>query len=74
MGWDRSYRVSLSLAGTAALALVSLPFAIRPAVAQEAPAAAAEPKPETTEAIPDRRRRLVAPSNLKNAIRSSFRR
>ena len=35
-------RISLSLAGTAALALASLPFDIRPAVAQEAPAAAAD--------------------------------
>ncbi len=44
-----SIRLSLSLTGTAALALASLPFDIRPAVAQEAPAAA-EPKAETTEA------------------------
>ena len=40
---QRSIRLSLSLAGTAALALASLPLAIRPAGAQEAPAAA-EPK------------------------------
>ena len=38
----RSIRLCLSLAGTAALALASLPLAIRPAVAQEAPAAAAD--------------------------------
>ena len=45
-------RLTLSLASTAALALASLPLAIRPAVAQEAPAAAAaEPKADTTEAI-----------------------
>ena len=44
-------RLSLSLASTATLALASLPLAIRPAVAQEAPAAAAaEPKADTTEA------------------------
>jgi hypothetical protein len=40
---ERPLRLSLSLAGTAALALASLPLAIRPAVAQEA-LAAAEPK------------------------------
>ena len=39
---QRSIRLSLSLAGTAALALASLPLAIRPA-------AAAEPKAESTE-------------------------
>ena len=39
---QRSIRLSLSLASTAALALASLPLAIRPAVAQEAPAAAAD--------------------------------
>jgi len=45
-------RLTLSLASTATLALASLPLAIRPAVAQEAPAAAAaEPKADTTEAI-----------------------
>lgn len=43
-------RLSLSLASTAAIALASLPLAIRPAGAQEAPAAAAEPKAERTEA------------------------
>ena len=46
----RSIRLSLSLASTAALALASLPLAIRPVVAQEIPAAAAEPKAESTEA------------------------
>ena len=47
----RPIRFSLSLASTAALVLSSLPLAIRPAVAQEAPAAAAaEPKTESTEA------------------------
>lgn len=39
---QRSILLSLSLASTAALALASLPLAIRPAVAQEAPAAAAD--------------------------------
>ena len=39
---QRSIRLSLSLASTAALALASLPLAIRPAGAQEAPAAAAD--------------------------------
>lgn len=39
---QRPIRFSLSLAGTAALALASLPLAIRPAVAQETPAAAAD--------------------------------
>ena len=43
-------RFSLSLAGTAALALALLPFDIRPVTAQEAPAPAAEPKAETNEA------------------------
>ena len=38
------------MASTAALALASLPLAIRPAGAQDAPAAAAEPKADTTEA------------------------
>ena len=47
---QRPVRFSLSLASTAALALASLPLAIRPAVAQEAPAAAEEPKADTTEA------------------------
>jgi hypothetical protein len=47
---QRSIHLSLSLAGTAALALASLPIAIRPAAAQETPAAAAEPKADSTEA------------------------
>ena len=38
------------MASTAALALASLPIAIRPAAAQETPAAAAEPKADSTEA------------------------
>ena len=45
-----SIHLSLSLASTAALALSSLPLALRPAGAQEIPAAAAEPKAESTEA------------------------
>jgi hypothetical protein len=44
-----SIRLSLSLSGTASLALASLPLAIIPAVAQETPAAAA-PQAESTEA------------------------
>jgi len=47
---QRPIRFSLTLASTAALALASLPLSIRPAVAQETPAAAEEPKAETTEA------------------------
>ena len=48
---QQSIRLSLSLASTAALALASLPLAIRPVVAPEAPAAAAaEQKADTTEA------------------------
>jgi len=48
----RTIRFSLSLASTTALALLSLPLAIRPAGAQEIPAAAvaAELKANTTEA------------------------
>jgi len=61
-------RLSFSLAGTAALALVSLPFAIRPAVAQEAPAAAAEPKPETTEAAD----LAVMGVNLRDAVKFNY--
>ena len=47
---QRRIRFSVSLASTAALALSSLPLAIRPAGAQEIPAAAAELKADTTEA------------------------
>jgi hypothetical protein len=63
-----SIRLSLSLAGTAALALSSLPLAIRPAVAQETPAAAAEPKAETTEAAD----LGVMGVNLRDAIKLNY--
>ncbi len=65
---QRSIRLSLSLTGTAALALASLPFDIRPAVAQEAPAAAAEPKAETTEAAD----LGVMGVNLRDAVKFNF--
>ena len=63
-----SIRLSLSLAGTAALALASLPLAIRPAVAQETPAAAAEPKAETTEAAD----LGVMGVNLRDAVKLNY--
>ena len=65
---QRSIRLSLSLAGTAALALASLPLAIRPAVAQEAPAASAEPKAETTEAAD----LGVMGVNLRDAVKLNY--
>ena len=65
---QRSIRLSLSLAGTAALALASLPLAIRPAVAQETPAAAAEPKAETTEAAD----LGVMGVNLRDAVKFNY--
>jgi hypothetical protein len=61
-------RLSLSLAGTAALALASLPLAIRPVVAQEAPAAAAEPKADTTGAAD----LGVMGANLKDAVKFNW--
>ena len=64
---QRSIRLSLSLASTAALALASLPFDIRPAVAQEAPAAA-EPKAETTEAAD----LGVMGVNLRDAVKFNY--
>ena len=65
---QRSIRLSLSLAGTAALALASLPFDIRPAVAQEAPAAAAEPKAPSTEAAD----LGVMGVNLRDAVKFNY--
>ena len=66
---QRSIRLSLSLAGTAALALASLPLAIRPVVAQEAPAAAAaEPKAESTEAAD----LGVMGVNLRDAVKFNY--
>jgi predicted secreted protein len=65
---QRSIRLSLSLAGTAALALASLPLAIRPAVAQETPAAAAEPKAESTEAAD----LGVMGVNLRDAVKLNY--
>ena len=65
---QRSIRLSLSLAGTAALALASLPLAIRPAVAQEAPAASAEPKAESTEAAD----LGVMGVNLRDAVKFNY--
>ena len=65
---QRSIRLSLSLASTAALALASLPLAIRPAVAQEAPAAAAEPKADTTEAAD----LGVLGVNLRDAVKFNY--
>ena len=65
---QRSIRLSLSLAGTAALALASLPLAIRPAAAQETPAAAAEPKAESTEAADLGVMRI----NLKDAVKFNY--
>jgi hypothetical protein len=63
-----SSRLSLSIGGTAAVALASLPFDIRPAVAQEAPAAAAEPKAETTEAAD----LGVMGVNLRDAVKFNY--
>ena len=68
---QRSIRLSLSLAGTAALALASLPLAIRPVVAQETPAAAAaaaEPKGESTEAAD----LGVMGVNLRDAVKFNY--
>ena len=66
---QRSIRLSLSLASTAALALASLPLAIRPAVAQEAPAAAAaEPKAGSTEAAD----LGVMGVNLRDAVKFNY--
>ncbi len=65
---QRPIRFSLSLASTAALALASLPLAIRPAVAQEAPATAAEPNPETTEAADPG----VMGVNLRDAVKLNY--
>ena len=65
---QRSIRFSLSLASTAALALASLPIAIRPAAAQETPAAAAEPKAESTEAADLGVMRI----NLKDAVKFNY--
>ena len=65
---QRSIRLSLSLASTAALALASLPLAIRPAVAQEAPAASAERKAETTEAAD----LGVMGVNLRDAVKLNY--
>ena len=59
---------SLSLASTAALALSSLPFAIRPAVAQEAPATAANSKAESTVAAD----LGVMGVSLKNAVKFNW--
>ena len=61
-------RLSLSLAGTAALALASLPLAIRPAVAQEAPAAAQEPEAPSTEAAD----LGVMGVNLRDAVKFNY--
>jgi hypothetical protein len=63
-----SIRLSLSLASTVVLALASLPLAIRPAVAQEAPAASAEPKAETTEAAD----LGVMGVNLRDAVKLNY--
>jgi hypothetical protein len=63
----RSIRLSLSLAGTAALALASLPLAIRPAVAQETPAAA-EPKAESAAAAD----LGVMSVNLRDAVKLNY--
>ena len=66
---ERPIRFSLSLASTAALGLASLPLAIRPAVAQETPAAAAEePKADTTE-VPELG---VMGVNLKDAVKFNW--
>ena len=66
---ERPIRLSLSLAGTAALALASLPLAIRPAVAQEAPAPTAqEPKAESTEAAD----LGVMGVNLRDAVKFNY--
>ena len=66
---QRSIRLSLTLAGTAGLALASLPLAIRPAVAQEAPAAAAaEPKAGSTEAAD----LGVMGVNLRDAVKINY--
>jgi hypothetical protein len=65
---QRSIRLSLSLASTAALALASLPLAIRPAVAQAAPAASAEPKAPSTEAAD----LGVMGVNLRDAVKFNY--
>jgi hypothetical protein len=62
----RLNRLSVSLASTAALALASLPLAIRPAVAQAAPAAAR--KAETTEAAD----LGVMGVNLRDAVKFNY--
>ena len=64
----RSIRLCLSLAGTAALALASLPLAIRPAVAQEAPAAAQDPEAPSTEAAD----LGVMGVNLRDAVKLNY--
>jgi hypothetical protein len=64
----RLNRLSVSLASTAAVALASLPLAIRPAVAQDAPAAAAEPKADTTEAAD----LGVMGVNLRDAVKFNY--
>ena len=65
---QRSIRLSLSLASNASLGLASLPLAIRPAVAQDAPAAAAEPKADTTEAAD----LGVMGVNLRDAVKFNY--
>jgi hypothetical protein len=60
--------LGLALASTAALALESLPLAIRLAVAQEIPAAAAEPKAESTEAAD----LGVMGVNLRDAVKFNY--
>ena len=62
-------RLSLSLASTAALALASVPFDIRPLTAQEAPAPAAqEPKAESAQAAD----LGVMGVNLKDAVKLNY--
>jgi hypothetical protein len=65
---QRPIRFSLTLASTAALALASLPLSIRPAVAQETPTAAVEPKTDTTEAAD----LGVMGVNLKDAVKLNY--
>jgi hypothetical protein len=63
-----SIRLSLSLASSAALALASLPLAIRPLQAQEAPPAAQDPEAPSTEAAD----LGVMGVNLRDAVKLNY--
>ena len=65
---QKPIRLSLSLTGSAALVLASLPFDIRPAVAEETPAPAAEPEAASTEAAD----LGVMGVNLRDAVKFNY--